>query len=224
MADYLQEDIQAVFDKLAPLEKDLYFTLHSGHGQDPKYWPSHIHPTVGGKERTRIEQQHAARIGKEASLISIFQTNCMEVQKGAAVFPHAARFNHACNPNACFAWNAGIGKETIHIMNDVKAGDEITVSYCSMLHEKTLRSWALKHYGFSCDCPACTGDDGDINTFAYQSAQRRFRLQELEEETRLLRGPHLGEGVKVPGFVNKLIELAALHQQEGDFSARLSSV
>jgi len=224
MADYLQEDIQAAFDKLTPLDKELYFSLHSGHGQDPKHWPSQIHPTVEGKERTRIEQQHAARTGKEPSLISIFQTNCMEMNKGAAVFPHAARFNHACSPNACFTWNAGIGKETIHMMNDVKAGDEITLSYCDMLHDKALRSWELKHYGFSCDCPACTGDDDDVNTFAHQSAERRFRLQELERETKLLRGPYLGEGVKIPDFITKLIQMAALHQQEGDFSARLASV
>lgn len=224
MAEYLQEDIQAAFNKLTPPEKELYFSLHSGHGQDPKQWPSQIHPTVEGKERTRIEQQHGARTSNEPSLISIFQTNCMEMKKGAAVFPHAARFNHACNPNACFTWNAGIGKETIHIMNDTKAGDEITLSYCDMLHDKTLRSWELKHYGFSCDCPACTGDEADTETFAYQSAERRFRLQDLENETRLLRGPHLGEGAKVPDFVTKLIKIAALHQQEGDFSARLANV
>ncbi|KAI8943141.1 hypothetical protein NX059_001171 [Plenodomus lindquistii] len=224
MADYLQEDIQAAFDKLTDPEKELYFSLHSGHGQNPKDWPSQIHPSVHGKERTRIEQQHAARTGKEPSLISIFQTNCMEMDKGAAVFPHAARFNHACNPNACFTWNKGIGKETIHIMNDVKAGTEITLSYCDMLHNKKLRSWELKHYGFVCDCPACAGDEDDESSFAYQSAERRFRLQDLDRETRLLRGPRLAEGAQVPNFVTKLIQFAALHQQDGDFSARLASV
>ncbi|KAH9866126.1 hypothetical protein J1614_008690 [Plenodomus biglobosus] len=224
MADYFQEDIQAAFDKLTAPEKELYFSLHSGHGQDPRNWPSQIHPSVDGKERMRIEQQHAARTGKEATLISIFQTNCMEMNRGAAVFAHAARFNHACNPNACFTWNAGIGKETIHIMNDVKAGEEITLSYCDMLHDKKLRSWELKHYGFVCQCPACAGNEDDESSFAYQSAERRFRLQELDRELRLLRGSRLAEGAKVPGFVTKLIQMAALHQQDGDFSARLASV
>ncbi|KAH9867086.1 hypothetical protein IAQ61_007678 [Plenodomus lingam] len=224
MADYLQEDIQTAFDKLTATEKELYFSLHSGHGQDPRSWPSQIHPSVNGKERTRIEQQHAARTGKEASLISIFQINCMEMDRGAAVFPHAARFNHSCNPNACFTWNAGIGKETIHIMNDVKAGEEITLSYCDMLHDKKLRSWELKHYGFRCDCRACAEDEDVEDTFAYESADRRFRLQELDRETRLLRGSRLTEGAKVPDFVTKLIQLAALHRQEGDFSARLACV
>lgn len=224
IADYLRSDIEEAFEQLSAEEKALYFTLHSGHGQDPKAWPSRIHSTVTGRERQRIQEQHEARTGKCASLISIFQTNCMEWNNGAAVFANAARFNHYCNPNACFTWNSAIGKETIHIINEVGAGEEITLSYCDMIHDKTLRSWELKHYGFVCDCRACTEDEDDDTTFAHQSAMRRFRLQELERETRYLRGARLGEGVKEADFVSKLLQLAALHQQEGDFTARLASV
>jgi hypothetical protein len=220
----MQEDIQAAFDKLSPEGKELYFTLHSGHGQDPKNWPSRIHESVREHERKRIQEQHNARIGKEATLISIFQINCMEKDEGAAIFPHAARFNHNCNPNACFTWNSVISKETVHAMNDIVAGDEITISYCDMIHEKTLRAWELKHYGFVCDCRACAEDEDDESTFAHKSAERRFRLQELERETRFLRGKQLEEGVKEKDFVKKLLEMAALHQQEGDFTARLASV
>lgn len=108
---YLQSDIEAAFEKLSSAEKTLYFSLHSGHGQDPRNWPDKIHPEVAGRERQRIKEQHNARVAKEPSLISIFQTNCMELGKGAAVFPNAARFNHSCCPNACFNWNPAIHKE-----------------------------------------------------------------------------------------------------------------
>jgi hypothetical protein len=224
VADYLQRDIQAAFENLSPGKKELYFTLHSGHGQTPKLWPSRIHDSVQGRERQRIQEQHAARTGKEPSLISIFQTNCMEMDNGAAIFPHASRFNHDCNPNACFTWNSAIRKETIHAMNDIHPGEEITLSYCDMIHDKTLRSWELKHYGFVCDCRACAGNEDDENTYAYQSAGRRFRLLELERETKLLRGKNLEMGAQQPDFVKKLLEMAALHQQEGDFTARLANV
>ncbi|KAF2126718.1 SET domain-containing protein [Dothidotthia symphoricarpi CBS 119687] len=224
IADYVQSDIQAAFDILSPEQQALYFTLHSGHGQDPRAWPSQIHPTVTGRERQRISEQHDARTGKQPSLISIFQTNCMEMGKGAAVFPHAARFNHSCNPNACFSWNSAIGKETIHTISEIKAGDQITLSYCDMVHDKRLRSWELKHYGFVCDCPACAGDEDDEDTFAYKSAQRRFRLQELDREVRFLRGPNLEQGAKQPDFVAKLLQLAAIHLEEGDNTVRLASV
>jgi hypothetical protein len=224
IAHYLQHDIQTAFDKLSAAEKELYFTLHSGHGQDPKIWPSRIHESVSAHDRQRIQEQHAARTGKEPSLISIFQTNCMEMDKGAAIFPKAARFNHSCNPNACFSWNSAIGKETIHAMNDIQPGEEITLSYCDMIHDKVLRSWELKHYGFVCNCRACAENEDDESTFAYQSGVRRFRLQELERETRFLRGKNLETGAQQKEFVKKLLEMAALHQQEGDFTARLANV
>jgi hypothetical protein len=112
----------------------------------------------------------------------------MEVGRGAGVFPHAARFNHHCNPNACFTYNTSIERETIHAMRDIKEGEEITISYCDTIHDTPLRTWELKHYGFTCSCPACSGDVNDENSFAYKSAERRFRLGELERETRYLRG------------------------------------
>jgi hypothetical protein len=168
MADYMKADIEAAFDALTPARKEAYFTLHSGHGQNPADWPSQIHPSVGARDRQRIEEQHAARTGPSATLISIFQTNCMEMGAGAAVFLHTSRFNHSCVPNACFAWNAGIGKETIHTMRDVAAGEEITISYVDGEHDKRLRAWELRHYGFVCGCEAC-GDEEDVSRYAYSS-------------------------------------------------------
>jgi hypothetical protein len=224
VAEYMLSDIETAFTTLTPSQKALYHSLHSGHGQDPRAWPSRIHESVPPKERLRIQEQHTARTNSSPSLISIFQTNCMEMNQGAAVFPHAARFNHACNPNACFSWNATIGKETIHIMNPVAAGEEITLSYCDMIHDKSLRAYELKHYGFVCDCPACSDDEEDETSFGYQSAERRFRLQELERETRFLRGANLSEGAKMEDFVKKLLTLAALHKAEGDYTARLAAV
>lgn len=109
-------------------------------------------------------------------------------------------------------------------MHDIAAGEEITISYCDMSHDKTLRSWELKHYGFDCDCRACVEDEDDESTFAYQSAGRRFRLQELDRETRYLRGPNLEAAASTQGFIEKLIRLAALYQQEGNLTVGLAYV
>jgi hypothetical protein len=158
---YLAEDIAAAFSTLTPSQQALYYTLHSGHGQPLSAWPSKIDPDVTGRELQRIQEQHDARTGASASIISIFQTNCMEMGSGAAVFPNAARFNHSCVPNACFTWNEGIERETIHTMRDVKKGEEITLCYVNMEHGKVLRAYELKHYGFVCGCEAC-GDADDV--------------------------------------------------------------
>lgn len=162
VADYMESDIEAAFSQLSAAEKLQYLTLHSGHGQDPLAWPSQIHASVPARDRQRIAEQHAARISTEATLISIFQTNCMEMGPGAAVFLHTSRFNHACVPNACFAWNEAIGKETVHTMRDVAAGEEIVISYVDMEHDKRLRAWELRHYGFVCGCEVC-GDEEDVS-------------------------------------------------------------
>ena len=90
--------------------------------------------------------------------------------------------------------------------------------------EKTLRSWELKHYGFICDCRACTENADDETTFAHESMERRYKIQELERGTKFFRGHRLKEGMDVPEFVPKLVELAALYRQEGDFTARLSEM
>lgn len=222
IAHYMHTDIQRAFDALMPADQALYFTLHSAHAQDPTTWPRTIHESVSAPERARIREQHNARCASEASLVSVYQTNCMEMGSGAAIFPHASRFNHACNPNACFSWNAGIGKETIHAMCDIGEGEEITISYCDMVHEKRLRAYELKHYGFVCDCRACV--EGREGSFAFESIGRRMRLGELEGVTRPLRGRRLEEGAGKKEFISGLLEMAALLQKEGDFTPRLACV
>jgi hypothetical protein len=223
IADYFKEHIQGAFEKLSPDEQALYFTLHSAHGQDPDMWPKHIHESVAAPDRCRILEQHNARVAKEPSLISIFQTNCMEVEGGAAVFPHAARFNHYCNPNACFTWNPAIKKETIHVMRDVEKDEQITVAYCDMTHDKSTRRWELKHYGFVCDCLACSGNEADPESFAAKSALRRFRLMDLDSAFKTLRGAHLEFGVREKNFVPMLLEYCKLLREEGDNTIRLAN-
>ncbi|KAH7134925.1 hypothetical protein B0J11DRAFT_426442 [Dendryphion nanum] len=222
IADYLHSDVQKAFDALSPNDQALYFSLHSAHGQSTSSWPPRIHDSVGIQERRRIEEQHDARVGPSPSLVSIFQTNCMEMEGGAAVFAHAARFNHSCNPNATFTWNPTIRKETIHTITDIAKDDQITLAYIDIVHDKATRLWELKHYGFVCDCAACSGDDSDPKSFAAQSAERRFRLDELNEGLKRLRGPYLEIGARDEGFIKKMLEFAKLLREEGHYTARLA--
>jgi len=149
-----------------------------------------------------IEEQHNARISPHPTLLSIVQTNAMQISPhhqhspttsfpastnggGAGVFQIASRFNHSCVPNAHFSWNerlgGGEGRMTVHVVKDVKEGEEITLSYCDPYYDPALRGWELQHYGFVCDCAAC-GDSGVEESFAAGSLQRRARLREIEED------------------------------------------
>lgn len=218
---YLKQEIEAEFEKLSEENKKRYFELSSNHGQDPTAWPRRgIHEDAPEDERQRIIEQHEARVAAEPSIISIFQTCCMEMGTGAAIFCECARINHSCCPNAFFAWNKRLHKETIHAIKDIKEGEEITICYCDPLHDTVSRKWALKHYGFECDCPAC--GNTSKNSFAAESVDRRFRLYELS-------------GWFLPTFtgvikshedpkktMERAMERAALLRQEGLFTVDLA--
>ncbi|KAJ4993279.1 set domain-containing protein 5 [Stagonosporopsis vannaccii] len=222
-AHYMASDIALAFAALTAAQQSLYLSLHSAHGQAPSHWPSSMHASVPARDKQRILEQHAARTAPSPSLLSIFQTNCMELGHGAGVFPHAARFNHSCVPNATFAWNERLRKETVHAMRDVGVGEELVICYVDVAHDRRLRAWELRHYGFVCGCVAC-GEGEDDSSPAFASAQRRLQLYDLDRETRRLRGSRLDDGAAQPGFAAKLLKMAALLQEEGAWDARLAGV
>lgn len=195
---YMKADIEEAFNQLPVSEQTAYLNLTSAHGQDPQRYPrGGPHPSLEAEEKRRIIEQHEARTGKEATLLSRFMTNAMECGKGAAVFEVASRFNHSCVPNACFSWNEKLGMETIYAVKDIESGDvccnpsslssqinqnrqEITVSYCDPYLDVSMRMFELWHYGFECDCPAC-GDTRIVGSFAAKSRDRRWRLREIDD-------------------------------------------
>lgn len=219
MAQYYRADIEAAFATMTAQNRKKYFSLASNHGQDPKAWPPAIHPHLSSDEKRRIEEQHSARIGNEASLISIFQTNCMQNNDGAAIFYDCSRINHSCLPNAFFAWNNNIAQQTIHAISMIKEGEEVTISYVDPFHNKVARAWELHHYGFSCRCRACGDDLNNDDKFAGESCERRFRLRALSE----------GQTVEFVGDaawerqekITRALEIAGLMREEGLFSQEL---
>ena len=135
---YLKSDLEDTFNALTTEQKDQFWALHSGHGQDPERWPSQIHSGVSAHEAQRIREQHESRLAPEKSVLSVFMVNCMEMGNGAGVFAEAARFNHSCAPNANFSWNENIGQETIHATRDIEEGE---VSLLSPLSQITFHCW-----------------------------------------------------------------------------------
>ena len=71
---YFKSDIETLFAALPPSKQEIYLSLSSAHGQPRDWYPSKIHPTVSEEDRKRIKEQHAARTGKEKSVLSVFST------------------------------------------------------------------------------------------------------------------------------------------------------
>ncbi|KAF2719433.1 SET domain-containing protein [Polychaeton citri CBS 116435] len=113
---------------------------------------------------------------------NIMQTNAFNVDmadsQGArhrALFPNVARINHSCMPNAhvCFydpntvKYEDGKGRMIIHALRDIAPGEEVVISYFSILLPKEVRQERARKWSFECLCPACTDEisrDEDIRS------------------------------------------------------------
>ncbi|KAB2578282.1 hypothetical protein BFW01_g8656 [Lasiodiplodia theobromae] len=122
-------------------------------------------------------------VAQRAHIMASWNTNCFglynneSAAKWAAVIaPTAARFNHACVPNATFAWNDAVGAITVQTIKEVDEGEELTIAYVdSMKRGKKRREALSRQYGFVCDCPACAdGKEEELN-------EMRKRTEELRE-------------------------------------------
>lgn len=111
-------------------------------------------------------------------IVRIWEANCFKVDEGAGIFLKASRINHSCMPNAHFAWNATIQRETVHAIVDIPANAEITISYCPPHSDLYHRRRKLEPYGFDCDCPPCAQDTAS----SQDSEARRCQMEELFQE------------------------------------------
>lgn len=85
-----------------------------------------------------------------------FAPNCSEY----GVFPLAARMNHACVPNAHNSWHPERQELRVYSVNDIEAGQEITISYLrSYLPCKKRRKKLRQAFAFECNCATCSAPD-----------------------------------------------------------------
>jgi hypothetical protein len=116
-------------------EKRFYLSLRNNfpaRGQMGGIWKSNVFP---------CEPQPQFDLTTEA----IFSTICL--------------INHDCMPNSFYAWDKFTNTATVHANHDIKAGHEITVSYCSYTSEMSAyqrRNWLMDEFGFYCMCKLCS--------------------------------------------------------------------
>ncbi|KAL1686710.1 hypothetical protein GGG16DRAFT_117638 [Schizophyllum commune] len=95
-----------------------------------------------------------------------------------AVYETLSRANHSCRPNAHFAFHKASLSVRLRALRDIKAGEEIFISYVPPEAPYAQRQEELAHYGFSCTCAVCEeGPSAD---------ERRARLAAplVEDSTR----------------------------------------
>ncbi|GAB5585756.1 hypothetical protein Unana1_00656 [Umbelopsis nana] len=78
---------------------------------------------------------------------------------GEGTYPIGSLFNHSCRPNAVALYNGTT--QIIRLLEDVDAGEEITLAYIDVANSRRDRAEKLwEKYFFECDCKRCTSTDG----------------------------------------------------------------
>ncbi|EUC36493.1 hypothetical protein COCCADRAFT_88174 [Bipolaris zeicola 26-R-13] len=86
---------------------------------------------------------------------TIFRTNAYNTGDKFSLFPRIARINHSCRPNTSYYWSEKLNKHIVFASRKIKAGEEFSVSYISLLLAQEDRQKLLDQYGFKCQCEAC---------------------------------------------------------------------
>lgn len=120
--------------------------------------------------------------GKHA-FAGIVRTNALPCGPGAetgGVYPEICLINHSCRPNCHNSWDetTDTGRETIHAIRDILAGEELTISY-DKGGPSEIRQAALKAaFGFDCTCDLCSLSAPELQA----SDARRRLIESLDEQ------------------------------------------
>lgn len=79
----------------------------------------------------------------------------------SGLFPQASRFNHSCDPNLIYSLEWTPGWWIARAKRDIKAGEELTITYIPIVRDVHDRRAALANWSFYCNCSACTADVAD---------------------------------------------------------------
>ncbi|CAG8454935.1 24281_t:CDS:2 [Dentiscutata erythropus] len=87
---------------------------------------------------------------------------------GEGTYPIGSLINHSCRPNAIMMYSIGqqisSGPQILRSIENIKAGEEITISYVDVAMSRTSRQKLLSEkYFFKCQCSRCSSNDVSID-------------------------------------------------------------
>ena len=91
--------------------------------------------------------------------LGIARTNVLPLGSNArsgGLFLEASLINHSCRHNSQNTWNENIGRLTIHVLRDIREGEEITIMYLPTTSAYEERQRFLQEkFKFDCKCELC---------------------------------------------------------------------
>ena len=130
--------------------------------------------------RSSFEELYAGSspLPEGKSVGGIFETNSIPHgdHNAYGLFPIISRFNHSCVANAIYQWRESLGTNVVVATRDIKAGDEIDISYFKNFEmgRAERQEMTLSKFCFICRCTACV--DANVSPDA-----TRLQLRELNK-------------------------------------------
>jgi hypothetical protein len=122
----------------------------------------------------------------------IYKTNALPCGAGSTtggVYPTICLINHCCFPNSHQSWSSEEAKETIHALRNIKAGEEIAITYLQHQTSQVRRSELRISFGFECSCDLCSLPAAELQ----KSDARRLEIERLDgaigDPTRVISTP-----------------------------------
>eukprot|EP00026_Physarum_polycephalum_P012085 Phypoly_transcript_12356.p1 GENE.Phypoly_transcript_12356~~Phypoly_transcript_12356.p1 ORF type:complete len:347 (+),score=35.40 Phypoly_transcript_12356:42-1043(+) len=154
------------FLALSDAEKDILFSLHDTHSTDE-------HRSIA--KALSIYRTNSVHLSDDVTTAPTIFGVSLDSESG--LFPIFSRINHSCTPNSNHYFNPALGKETVHAVKDIAAGEEVTTTYIDLLSSRKQRRKILEQkFNFLCECPACSVPAAE------QSDNRRTEANKLHKE------------------------------------------
>lgn len=127
----LEELISKKLDALGPYERGAFLSMPNRYPYDASY-----------------------------KYFNIMRSNALSFKddvRQAGIFLAASRINHACDSNAYRSWNKNIKRHTVHALQNIEKGEEITFCYLDELSNREDRQKSLREkFAFTCSCRLCS--------------------------------------------------------------------
>lgn len=146
------------------------------------------------EQQLDIMSLHNAQEEYEPSpLYGTFLTNFFQVSlrnKLSGIYIFCSRLNHSCDPNCTFGFSKAQSSEDtktyeirITTRRDIKAGDQLTISYVPLKMRLGVRQdHLLMNHGFTCDCDRCVAEGDKLYSWPVERQNKvnlRFRPARL---------------------------------------------
>lgn len=155
-----------------------------------------------------------------------------------STFTEVSRLNHDCAPNLGYYFDTSTLSHKVYAVRDIPAGEELSISYVDVLHDRQTRQRLLKNtWGFDCSCERCggggrhqhvvNGESESENDDAHLLAESDSRVEQINALRRELdnysslrgqnknNGGGIGGGGSGGGTPAKAVLLITLYNLEG---------